>query len=244
MSSRFGKCHICGFHGPLSFEHVPPQAAFNSNRLFVSRLDHHLGSGRHIDDFGTGRKKQYQRGLGEYSLCGKCNSDTGAWYGNAYIDWATQAFRYSRYARHAPSLVFPHRIFPLLVFKQIICMFMSINGEEFSRANPLLAPFVLSRARREFPSDLRLYTHYSGDTTIRHSGVTVSMHLNKSNPIAMSEILFPPLGYVLTFGSEDPPDPRLLDITFFHKYSHRDMEDLSLPIQVLSANAWVPGSYQ
>lgn len=31
------------------------------------------------------RYKQNQRGAGKYSLCKKCNNDTGTWYGEEYI---------------------------------------------------------------------------------------------------------------------------------------------------------------
>jgi len=30
-----GKCRICGKIGPLTYEHVPPRKAFNSNKALV-----------------------------------------------------------------------------------------------------------------------------------------------------------------------------------------------------------------
>ena len=29
----YGKCHICGEYGELSFEHIPPQAALNKGQV-------------------------------------------------------------------------------------------------------------------------------------------------------------------------------------------------------------------
>jgi hypothetical protein len=33
VNSNFDICHICGTYGKLSFEHVPPRAAFNDRRI-------------------------------------------------------------------------------------------------------------------------------------------------------------------------------------------------------------------
>lgn len=32
MKTQTGKCALCGKEGKLTFEHIPPRAAFNSNR--------------------------------------------------------------------------------------------------------------------------------------------------------------------------------------------------------------------
>jgi hypothetical protein len=243
MATPVGKCHICGAYGPLSFEHVPPRAAFNSNALFMARLDHFIKTGKPMSEFGQTVGKQYQRGAGAHTLCGQCNSTTGAWYGNAYVDWVTQGFKYLGYACSAPSLVFPFTVFPLLVIKQITCMFLCINGEDFADAHPQLVRFVLSRHERSFPSYIRVYAFYTATSMIRQSGITTAMSIDPDfEPRVTSEIVFPPFGYVLTFSSVSP-DPRLLDITFFHRYSALDLAELSLPIPILSADTWIPGQY-
>lgn len=37
-TARFGICHICGNDGKLSYEHVPPEAAFNNHRILTLAL--------------------------------------------------------------------------------------------------------------------------------------------------------------------------------------------------------------
>src|SRR5690606_19434915 len=93
-----GKCHICGQFGDLSFEHVPPEAAFNNRPIRVK-------SGMQLvnADLDDERGRTQQRGAGGYTLCERCNSLTGTWYGSAYVDWACQGLHLSQYASQAPS---------------------------------------------------------------------------------------------------------------------------------------------
>ena len=58
-----------------------------------------------------------------------------------------------------------------------------------------------------------------------------------------SEIAFPPLGYVLSFGLE-PLDDRLTDISFFAKYPYNDWTSLHLKLPVYPVHTWHPGDYR
>jgi 5-methylcytosine-specific restriction endonuclease McrA len=83
-----GICHICGFHKKLSFEHVPPSAAFNHQRILHIAFEKILAS-ENLDDIPGARVQQ--RGAGAYTLCESCNNNTGHWYASAYAGWAHQA---------------------------------------------------------------------------------------------------------------------------------------------------------
>ncbi len=88
MTERTGECCICGLLGKLSYEHVPPEAAYNDQRVFEQSLQEMLTAEE------EGRKpkgKWAQRGAGRYTLCEKCNVNTGVWYGKTYVNWARQA---------------------------------------------------------------------------------------------------------------------------------------------------------
>ena len=85
----FGICHICGQHRKLSFEHVPPEAAFNEHSILHTAFEDVLRS----ENLDKVRGRVQQRGAGAYTLCEKCNSDTGSWYAGAYAEWAHQAMR-------------------------------------------------------------------------------------------------------------------------------------------------------
>lgn len=85
-----GVCHVCGETGPLSFEHIPPQALGNTNLSKVYsavEIAEQTGS----LDFGGReglRYRQEQRGSGFNTLCSSCNSYLGRNYVKEYAAFA------------------------------------------------------------------------------------------------------------------------------------------------------------
>lgn len=241
--SVFGACRLCGAIGPLSFEHVPPRAAFNDRPVLRQTFARLIASeGADILDNPGG--KVAQRGQGAYTLCGKCNSDTGGWYGKAYADWAYQGMRLAHYARQAPRLHFPFQIFPLRVIKQIICMFFSANHDNFRKAQPELEGFALGRERRYLDPSIRIFAFHTLSSRSRLTGVAGLLNvLDGGSYKLFSEIASSPWGYVMCLDSE-PPDDRLVDISFFSTYSYNDCNELTLNFPVLPIYTWIPGDYR
>ena len=82
----YGKCHICGEYGELSFEHIPPEAALNKGQVKAY-------SGEEILKTFHGERARYlnmQRGMGRFSLCKSCNNTTGQWYAATYCQVAKE----------------------------------------------------------------------------------------------------------------------------------------------------------
>jgi hypothetical protein len=140
-----GICRICGKFAKLSFDHVPPEAAFNDHRVLRAGFEQVL-AGKNPDDY---RGRYQQKGAGADSLCVTCNTITGHWYGSAYADWAAQAMRIIVGTRAHPSLAYPFNLFPLRVIKQIVCMFFSINSPFFQTQQPDLVRFVVNRDEKQ-----------------------------------------------------------------------------------------------
>jgi hypothetical protein len=147
----YGKCCICGENKKLTFEHIPPRAAFNSLGIKL------------YDFFGylleNNRKySNLQNGAGKYTLCADCNNLTGTWYGAAYAEFAMQGMRYYKQKANGVIAV-PYTIYPLRVFKQIISCFASINGAKWCEQNPTIRNFLLDPYERTFPMsmDIRMY---------------------------------------------------------------------------------------
>jgi hypothetical protein len=169
-----GTCCICGTDSPLSFEHVRPRAAFNDRRIFEADMPKLMGAG------GNLFKKELdgawaQRGAGKFSLCESCNSNTGSWYGPAYVEWALQAARLTAASRSTLSMAYPYTIFPLRVVKQVVTMFFSACGPGLQRMYPDLVQLVLNRKRRYLPYGLRMFAylvHPLKSASYRQSGVT------------------------------------------------------------------------
>ena len=122
-----GNCRICGVFGRLSWEHVPPEAAYNDYQVVRASQEQmtkpELWDGR--------RGEIQQRGSGNYTLCEPCNNKTGSWYGSEYVSWAKRGLE--RLQRIPPEedrpFFVPFRGRPLRFLKQVITMFFSVNNE-------------------------------------------------------------------------------------------------------------------
>ena len=258
-----GNCRICGTHTQLTFEHVPPRAAFNNCpavgkhilKLINKDPDHYFEGKRHIS----------QKGAGAYTLCENCNNDTGAWYGDAFANFAHQSLAILKHTKGQASLYYPFRIYPLRVIKQITTMFFSVNDDQFRGNHQDLVKFVLNKNEQYLNSDIQIlaylnagpYMRYAGGSSIATIGSidpdevsrdTLDNLLNQyqrdyPKSLYLSEITFPPLGYVLSFGIE-PLDNQLADISFFTKYRYDDWTSIHLKLPVNPVNTWYPGDYR
>jgi hypothetical protein len=238
-----GICHLCGTDGKLSFEHVPPQSAFNNQPVLRSTFEQVLEK-ENLDEI---QGRQQQRGVGAYTLCEKCNNDTGAWYVPAFSEWAAQAMRIVIGTRGAPSLEYPFNLFPLRVLKQVICMFFSVNGTYFHKAHPDLVRFVLNKQSNEFPGSVRVYAFYALSNRFRSAGVTglVKGFGGEGSKIhTFSEVTFPPFGFVLAVHS-DPPQSGLCEISGFSQFSYQDWRcGISMRLPLMSIYTGFPGDYR
>jgi hypothetical protein len=229
-----GKCCICGVDGKLSFEHIPPAAAFNDRKVFEANINVLLNGkwspGERIEE-----GKYKQRGAGRYSLCGKCNNDTGAWYGTPYVDVASQG---------TMSLAYPYGMFPLRFLKQIVVMFFSACGPGLQEKNPDLVRFVLNREEQRIPPHIRIfaYLHHPTDSTcIRQSGLTGMMTGGTQH--LFSEIAFPPFGLILSI--DHPPVHRdLCELTQLNQYKYRAWDVVYLKLPVFPVTTWFPGDFR
>ena len=90
--SKKGICHICGERKKLTFEHLPPKKANNSNRARAvtgDELMKHIAGNEKPWDLSKRKYKELQQGMGGYTLCEECNNKTGKYYGAEYIKFAS-----------------------------------------------------------------------------------------------------------------------------------------------------------
>jgi len=238
-----GICHICGNDGKLSFEHVPPESAFNDQRILRSTFEQMLAK-ENMDEI---EGRQQQRGAGAYTLCEKCNNDTGLWYVPAFSSWAQQAMRVVLGTRGRPSLEYPFNLFPLRVLKQVTCMFFSVNGTYFQKAHPDLVRFVLNKECKEFPDYLGVYAFYTLSNRSRSAGVTgvvKGFGSGSSSIHTFSEITFPPFGFILTVRS-DPPHNGFCEISSFSKFNYCDWRcGITMRLPLMPIYTGFPGDYR
>jgi hypothetical protein len=240
----FGRCHLCGTFGKLSFEHVPPESAFNDRRVLHTAFEKLI----HSEDLDRLPYRIQQRGAGAFTLCEKCNNTTGKWYVPAYSDWAAQAMSILMATSGHPTLTYLYRLFPLRILKQIVCMFFSVNGPSFCDAQPDLVRFVLNKELRVFPKHIRVYCFYTFTDRTRASGVTgliQGVGSSQSKTLVFSEITFPPFGFVMTTGGSPPPWRNFCDVSGFSEFGYQDWRD-SVPMRlpVMPIYTGFPGDYR
>lgn len=232
-----GNCHLCGTFTKLSFEHVPPRKAYNDKPILEARFDSLLMNG-----FESPKGKTSQRGSGGFTLCEKCNNDTGSWYAKDFIHWTWQSMRILALTNGAPSLFYQYHIFPLRVIKQIICMFFSSNGSGFQEKHHELVRFVLNREATGIDPSIKIYMYFNFGNRGRRTGIVGGINTEQGVARVFSELTYPPCGYIMTFNSQ-APDDRLIEITHFTEYRYNDWKHISLRIPALEVYTPFPADF-
>ena len=143
-----------------------------------------------------------------------------------------------------PSLIYLNYVFPLRVLKQIVTMCFSVNNASFHTLHPELVHFVLNRDSRFLPPAYRFFVYYNVEGRPRATGGGIGiLNIKTGKSTIISEITFPPFGYVMTIDSE-PPDQRLFEITHFARYSYSDFRVMTLQLPVLPTHVAIPGDYR
>jgi len=239
-----GVCCICGESAELSFEHVPPRAAFNDKRIFEADIDALL-QGKWSPDERIEQGKYKQRGAGRYSLCGGCNNITGKWYGEGYVQVAKQAMILLHASKGTMSLAYPYMMYPLRFLKQIAVMFFSACGPGFQAQNQDLVRFVLNRDEQQLPPRYQFlaYLHHpTASTCIRQSGLTVVMNTDGKQCL-FAEIAFPPFGLIMSI-DRPPIHQDLCNITRLSQYKFKTWDIVYLKLPVFPVTTWLPGDFR
>ena len=245
-----GICHICLREGPLTFEHVPPQAAFNDQRADVGGLEHWLS--RNSD--GPPLRVQIQQGgMGFHSLCADCNNRTGSWYASELTGWvhgAVAAIGHLPPIEEMDSQLEPHGatlqiqgVRPLAFVKQIATMVLAVNGPGFSERHSELRKFVLDRDRQGVPDGIQLYLALFLGPNGRRSGVQGRLDVEKGNTYLTSEIAHPPFAYLASF---DEPAPLLPagNVTDFGEVPYSSQSNLEVDLVVGFGHTIYPADFR
>ncbi len=243
-----GTCHICGQHGPLSFEHVPNRRAFNSSSIVEYTFEDVLIK----KDKTKGRV--VQGGIGRHTLCPKCNNDTGGWYGEEYTKWARSCadFLYQRWIRldmSEEAVITLHNVYPLRFLKQVVVCFFSV-APGLAQQYPGLVNFVLDKNEKHLPLDCRFYMnfYYGTKPMLRQmpiGGVIHDVHFDGQNFrtagfSVLSEIAHPPFLLIMPFGTGFP---KAGDITSFSEYDYdQQAKNVTLKLRVLKGVSPLPNT--
>lgn len=244
--TKRGVCSICGEYGDLSFEHIPPRSCYNdrSAKLLEGMAALQLEPG------GIQHGRISQRGMGGYCTCGRCNNRTGGMYVHETRAWVERAAEvlgrigdregqdnrpYERYVHVTFS-----GVRPLLFLKQVVYMFLCINGPRFTERRPDLRSFVLNRDSRDLSDECHFNIGLTWGPGARSiAGTAVTSLLSPGGATYLSDISFLPLHYAMWMGH---PFRQLVpcEITHFKTLGPSDVCDVTLLLQVGFTHAAFP----
>jgi hypothetical protein len=222
--SLSGRCHICGEFSELTEEHVPPQKAYNDMAGLVMDL-------HQWDQFqNTGKRhgRHHQGGFGVYTLCGKCNPNTGSWYGGEYVKWAREGLIFLQKMPTENTLgVFSIKnCYPLRFLKQVVTMFFSVNDPNiFRHQYPDLVDFVLNKESTGLDAKYDFYCSLYRGPVSRYAGVSAIFRVGHGVQV-LSEIAHVPFAFALVLNQN--PDATLSRISHFANYTYCERTDVSL----------------
>lgn len=230
--SPIGECKLCGKTTNLTFEHVPPQKAFNFMTLKKFQGEEALKLMTGEDDrlpWDSSRLcgKLVQGGVGDYYLCTDCNNSTGSWYMSDYVELTktlNQLIISGNLSTGNASHFTLKEIRPLRILKAIMTMFCDINTNCFG--DEQLRNFLLNKESQDLNlNKYSIYIYLVNSNMPRISSLT-AMYDNIYGIKTLSEIAFYPLGFTLYINKPTSFDPPGLPITSFVEYSFNDICDI------------------
>ena len=244
-----GKCKICGKQGALTFEHVPPQAAFNSMKYEQIPPEESIRLLSEEDRFPwdtRGLKKEYkQGGTGGFYLCQPCNNNTGAWYMQEYVEFVKgvhEAITGSDYLNDQIVKLKANGFRPLQIIKAIMTMFCDINYECFRDSE--LKEFILNQKSNKLNRNkYRVFIYLWAGGYPRRNGLTV-MGYDSGEILKVSEISGYPLGMLLYLDAPKEFHPRAVEITSMLDCAYDERAALELPLPVYQCQSPIPQDYR
>lgn len=251
-AKHFGKCALCGKLKELTFEHIPPNKAFNftpakpisGDSLLKAATDNN----RLPWDHSGLKYLNQQQGMGLYSICQSCNNLTGAWYGDSYVD-LTKRIHYLLKKEipldyHEVEFVIKE-IYPQRIIKQVVSMFCSINQRHYLDTRfLLLREFVLDRDLVSLDKNkYKICMYLTRSNMCKYCGFTIKLGGKDMQHITaecMSEFCAYPLGFILYFEPDEKREFLGTDITHFSDYSYDEKVDFKISVPILENNTWIP----
>lgn len=231
-----GICRICKKRSKLSFEHIPPKAAFNKYTKFRSIPFLEYVQNSHKEDYNPKAKLQ-QGGLGDYCLCRNCNSFLGNNYVPDYFKMA-QVGKSIFQAKDFEKAIFTTiDISPLRFLKQVIAMFVCMNDSKFTDQEPELLKFLQNPKEKNLPEKYRVFMYLNNVGQLRN---LTTMFTNTHGYV--NELTFPPFGFVLSM--EPKYSFSLTEITHFKNIDEDYRDEVKYMLLNLPTHLPFPTDYR
>lgn len=185
-----------------------------------------------------------QRGGGDFTLCERCNNNTGAWYGAEYAAWAKQGFeRLLRIPTTTEDAFFiPFRGRPLRFLKQVLTMFFSVNSDTFADQHHDLVRFVLNRQTTGLSSAYNVDLVLVRGGFARSAGAFGVADLQSGTTQIASEVAHAPFAFRLLLGGVK--SQRHGAIEHLARYGYNDEAEVWLHTIAGHVATKYPGDYR
>lgn len=247
INSNEKQCALCKKKKKMTFEHIPPRAAFNSFPAKPVMGDRILGNnGRPPWDLTGLPFSNQQRGMGKESLCAECNNNTGAWYAKEYIRFANTIHEMLRNEEHVNwDTLELEGAYPLKIIKQVLSMFCSINEIDDDRFD-YLREFVLDKRKVGIDrKKIKIYIYFIKSKLVKYNSLSVKLNLNNPNLYKIiSEITAYPLGFILYLDPKNGDKHEGIDITNFCDCEFDTKYKIVMPICIKDMNDIIPEYYR
>lgn len=247
MPKHFGKCALCGSECELTFEHIPPRAAFNATPAKPVTGEGMLEDDRMPWDTTGLPYKNQQQGMGKYTLCQTCNNNTGSWYGEDYRIVARVIHSILSEPLDPEYHAFGIRdIHPLRFIKQILSMFCSINNFDDERIDTLRKFVIDKEAVGLDKSKYKICMYLTKSNLMKYAPLSAILKMGKTKceSIALTEITAYPMGFVIYFDPTETFDYEGFDITHFADCKYDDIADVQMPLCIYEMNDIFPAYYR
>jgi len=219
-------CSVCGLKKELTYEHLPPKAAFNSNPVVMKDL-------RHITKLGGnlyGKSKRRPRGMGDYKLCKECNNLTGSWYASEYSSYVQDLVKEMKNNVGNERALIKLKIRPLNFLKQVLVIMLCADQalgqlrETISESN-----FILDKYCKILDEKICVYNFITFQPEHVLCGLTFIMDDLGSRNIA--QFVFRPLGFFLTYDSHISENG-LMNITNYKNFNYDEEYEMQLQVDL------------
>lgn len=233
-----GHCYLCGNLSVLSFEHVPPQCAFNNKPILVQGHEQLADKTSYL----YGKKKRSQRGFGKQSLCISCNNNSGSWYAKDFCKFAEQGWEILKENKIPYYVAGSYTIKPQNVLKQILLMFVATDSTGVVSNIPGVRDYLLNKENLDFPENINIHLYSNASPTKRMLGYCVVGDLGTQAINHWAEINYHPFGYFFTYKSP-PPNDLMVNIRDFSKVPYDKEYTVQLTTAYLKVENMVIGTY-
>lgn len=203
---------------------MPPRKAFNDCGVLLARIDTEKSQTQ-----VRWRHEERRGGNFEYVLCGKCNNDTGSWYGSEYVRFAKALAEFASPENAEETVdIRLHNLFPLRVVKQALAMMCASCGAGLAEKNPVLREMILHKLGRGIPGHLRVFAYLLCHEGGRSTGIAGMLNTSTGRGKVVAEFSWWPVGWILTF--EDYADINAFDVTWWCRCDYKEKRSVALSL--------------